>query len=751
MPSKYYFEIWNSANTQRQHVIKDGVVISGQVVDELNGVHTIELTVDRRDDCWSFVVHGKILKLINSQPTPFTAKSFRVTKAIDSRDGDNKLLGMVKAEHIKYDLGDQIHNASEEIIQQTPALHMAKILAGSGFTVGTVTPAGLVTIAYNYNSRLFDLTQLQEQTGYDIIVNEDLSVDLATRGETTKASIVYKKNLLSISRTLDRLTGNKMYGVGGEGNLKQVMTIAEATHRITVIASLTVTLDSRKVVSSNDSFNGMYVEIPDGTFIQITDSIKQMSGNDQLVLASVAGLAVGDPLIVRTSNASTARLEYIPDQASISAYSRTVESVFRDESVQEIRNLIGPNASSSFEGTYTSGLCEGWTEVGDPTTTENADTAFIKYGAKSQKVEVVAISAPSSAPTAATGIAGILTGAYQYKITWKSVDGETTVSSASGTVNPSSQTVDVGRNNTPPAHVIYWSIYRTLDGGSTFFWVADVAIGTTSYNDNVADALLTVSEPAQNKACGGQGIERTFTAVTDKEYAAACWVFVASGQVRFELHTGTSFYPDLGLASAKRATPVRAQTTLWTITIQGLIATGTAGKVRVVAHEGPAVFYVDAAMAVKSAYIPAEDVFVPDNSATDPLWYKTYDELQLSKDPKVTYDVNGLDLFEYDPGGYPDDEIETGDTIKVIDDDLGITTSLRCMKKSFNPLTPWDTANMEFTNVPEKITKLIRSVIRRVDDVGKTTGYKGVKAFHQARREGATSASAIMEFSELKE
>jgi hypothetical protein len=155
--------------------------------------------------------------------------------------------------------------------------------------------------------------------------------------------------MLSIRRTLDRITGNIMYGVGGEGNIKQVMTISEATHRITNIAATVLTLDSRKVISSNDSLNGFYVEKPDGTFTLINDSIKQVSGNDQLDVASAASLAVGNAIKIRTTNAVTARLEYIPDATT----QLMEQAVFKDESVWEpesrratcfecaIRNIYG--------------------------------------------------------------------------------------------------------------------------------------------------------------------------------------------------------------------------------------------------------------------------------------------------------------------------------------------------------------------------------------------------------------------------
>jgi hypothetical protein len=243
-------------------------------------------------------------------------------------------------------------------------------------------------------------------------------------------------------------------------------------------------------------------------------------------------------------------------------------------------------------------------------------------------------------------------------------------------------------------------------------------------------------------------VERLFTSVTDQEYAAVVWVFVESGNVRVELHTGTGFFPDPNMASLKRATPTRGITTLWIVTIQGMIATGTAGRIRVVAHEAPATFYVDAAMVVKNAYAPAEGVFVADNTATD-LWYKTYDALQESKDPKTTYDIAGIDFFEYDKGGYPDDEIKTGDTIKVIDEEIGINSSLRVIKKSFNALEPWSTARFEVSNVPNRLTGLVQAIIDKDKDFNRAIINRAVRLKEQAVQERATAGRPIIEFSEV--
>lgn len=745
--TKYLLEIFDLTNTTKQAVVPGYALMSGSFVRELNGEDYIEFTVNRRESIWSEFEHRLIVRLVDISTVPTTYRSFRVVSLREERTNDNKVIGFVRAEHIKYDLSTQIHNAAEEIIEQTPVTHLTKILTGSGFTVGTVTPTDRVSIVYSYNTRLFDLEQVRQKTDYDLVINENKSVDLEVQGSSTGAAIRFRRNLSSIRRTVDRLQANIMYGLGGEGNTKQVMTIAEATHRITNIAGSDITLDSDKIVSSDGSLTGFYVEKPDGTFTLIVDSSKGVT-YDVLNISSVASLVVGDPIIIRTSNDATARLEYIPDAASRTAYG-DVEGVYRNESIPEIRNLVGPFASSALSGTYTSGLCEGWTEVGEPVTTENTNVAFIKNGTKSQKVVVAAIAAPSNAPSASEGALGLLSGPYKYKKTWRSIDGETTASPASATVNPVAQRVDIGRNeSSPSSHIDSWRLYRTKAGGSTYYFIADIDIGTSTYTDNKLDTELTIEEPVTNKAAGGQGIQRTFTAIADKEYASVVWVFVESGNVRVELKTGTNFFPDENIASVKRATPTRAQTTLWVVTIQGLIATGTSGAIRVLAHEGAATFYVDAAMVVESAYAPTEGVFIADNSATT-LWYETYDALQDAKDPKLTYDVDGLDLFEYDRAGYSGDQITPGDTIKVVDEELGIDVSLRCIKKNSDILEPWKT-RFEISNAPKRITEEVENLKMRDLANARTVANRAIRIAQQFSLERATASAPVIEFAELK-
>lgn len=111
------------------------------------------------------------------------------------------------------------------------------------------------------------------------------------------------------------------------------------------------------------------------------------------------------------------------------------------------------------------------------------------------------IPAPDAAPSGAT-TTGSLTGAYAYYIQFwdnnRSVAGSE--SAQSGTVNPSGQGITVtnnATNNSANSRVTHWDIYRNQNGGSTYYFVARVAIGTTTYVDNNSDATIGANDTLQ--------------------------------------------------------------------------------------------------------------------------------------------------------------------------------------------------------------------------------------------------------------
>lgn len=112
-----------------------------------------------------------------------------------------------------------------------------------------------------------------------------------------------------------------------------------------------------------------------------------------------------------------------------------------------------------------------------------------------------------SAAQVTTGTGNLANGAYRYKVTWVDEFGETTPSMASTavSVDATHKQVTVSPPLPIPAGITAWRIYRTLvDGAETdpFYLVATVNRGTTTYQDNIADANLGKIEPDENTTLG---------------------------------------------------------------------------------------------------------------------------------------------------------------------------------------------------------------------------------------------------------
>lgn len=105
------------------------------------------------------------------------------------------------------------------------------------------------------------------------------------------------------------------------------------------------------------------------------------------------------------------------------------------------------------------------------------------------------IPAPPGAPTSAF-IAGSLTGTYEYEVTWVNANtGNYGLFSLPLTVSPAAQGVQIIRPSISgiDPQVTHWRVWRTLNGSAAAFHqlTPDIAIATTTYNDNNADTAIT--------------------------------------------------------------------------------------------------------------------------------------------------------------------------------------------------------------------------------------------------------------------
>lgn len=100
-----------------------------------------------------------------------------------------------------------------------------------------------------------------------------------------------------------------------------------------------------------------------------------------------------------------------------------------------------------------------------------------------------------AAPTTALGSATGLTGTYDYIVTWEDAYGnESGPSPISTARTPANQKIDVSQPASPPTEAAYWNIYRrkTSANQAQHYFVTRLAIGTATYNDNVADSAVSL-------------------------------------------------------------------------------------------------------------------------------------------------------------------------------------------------------------------------------------------------------------------
>lgn len=261
------------------------------------------------------------------------------------------------------------------------------------------------------------------------------------------------------------------------------------------------------------------------------------------------------------------------------------------------------------------------------------------------------IAAPATAPTVSTGAGSLSpTSGYQWGYCYKcSATGHySTMSPASGNIGPGSNLqYTIGYTASPDAQVDTISIFRILDGGSLYYWVADVANATSSYVDNNADSALNTDIVApiahandappsglslvtwhQDRLVGASGNLLYFSAGPDTITGVAeeCWppanVFKLPGKITAFASTGNGL---LVWTSADMFVMLGDSTaTFWVKPIQrnfGVLSQNC------VAQDGDTVF----------VYTSTRQLFVIDANGLDEVGFNIQDQLSATFDPNSTY------------------------------------------------------------------------------------------------------------------
>lgn len=129
-------------------------------------------------------------------------------------------------------------------------------------------------------------------------------------------------------------------------------------------------------------------------------------------------------------------------------------------------------------------------------------------GSASSNASPALLSNPLSVSQSGSATGGLLVAGtnYKYKVTAvNAYGGETLASSASSNCTPSggNTAITVAISGTVPATATHWRLYRTIGGpGGAYRYVAQIAIGTTSYTDTLGDSELGQAEPLVNSYAG---------------------------------------------------------------------------------------------------------------------------------------------------------------------------------------------------------------------------------------------------------
>ena len=390
--AKFRLELYDSANSVRQSVIPSKDLISAVRIDELNGENSLSVSISRSADVWSLIDNLKVIRVLSLDDDSY--EPFRIRQKRDVRSESGVVTGQIDCEHLKYDMLGEIYAKWTPFVNGDPSTVLSEILGESSFSVGTISSAAKVDIELKFSPVLELVEELRESLDSDMTVSNDKTVSIKRRGSSSDAKIRYARNLTGIRKNIDtRDLFNVVYPVGGgeppvDIGGDDVIGVEGAEHIVSSISGATLSAHNR-LVPSNDSWNNYYVELTRtissatvGARRLITDSI---AGSQVVVTTAFSGLTVGDHFKIVADSAGT-DIKFIRDAASIGSYG-TIESIFLESSIVEVRNLL---FNPDFSGNFISGLAENWSAItigGNFPVSSNTNPGFVRYGSKSQKIE----------------------------------------------------------------------------------------------------------------------------------------------------------------------------------------------------------------------------------------------------------------------------------------------------------------------------------------------------------------------------
>lgn len=401
----YKLEVYNQANSSKLCEFIRSDFLAGEVVQEVDGEDSLTFQIPKAHANFSHLVKFNVVRLCDTRAGTFVVYRIKSVKAWRQRQ---KLLAEVYCEHMKYDLAGMIINAEKQFVQENPRTILDYILSFSdGFTRGSCPG---VTYAYtdfsiSFESCMSAIKRLAETIGFEWEVRAGAApdykvVDIERVGTGESVTIQYGTNLKSISHNsqIGSDFATRLIPRGGAALIEQrrtnpmvaayikpgTMDVAGAAFIVKSWNSSTrwLKVTSANLLAADGALNGFYAFVW-GEKVAILDS-KTAADGDEIQLESSPGSIPSGELVYIYKDEDNP-MDFVPNVALESTYLPT-EQIFTCDDLPDILNVAGPEGYSDLSGTYTSGLCQGWTRIGSPTVSENTNADLIRTGTKSQKV-----------------------------------------------------------------------------------------------------------------------------------------------------------------------------------------------------------------------------------------------------------------------------------------------------------------------------------------------------------------------------
>lgn len=426
-----------------------------EISETLNIEDTIRAALYEVDKFDLVTAENTFIRLVNPDDST-DIRTYRVTSVEQSRANGRHVL-QCEGTRIWADMGREIYEGWHPFRNIQVKTIVAELLGSSAFQIKSGGDAEsdttlIESLDFAYTSVLEGLQRVAELADLEIEIDESTSpesIDLKTRGSDNNVRFEYGISASGLARRFRRAeVVNKAYPVGGG---VPPATCEGALFEVYGISTNTVTVAGDKCIPSDDTYNTFKIEFVTGseagTAYTISDTTRGSSGDDDTIVLSSTPSSVSAGDLFKFTDSSGNELAYVPDAASQSTYG-TFDGAVKDPQFEAIRTLIVPGF---MDGTYASGLHDGWTKTGTPTVAENTDIAYIQHGQSSQHVNAASdthgiyydVSLDSSDYYSCAVNLYVVSGSVEVKITTSTSTGAVTYNNQGGTSGTGWLTVEL--------------------------------------------------------------------------------------------------------------------------------------------------------------------------------------------------------------------------------------------------------------------------------------------------------------------